>query len=71
MTPYNNASSGIISYEIGGDYIKIDFERGGIYTYSYDSAGEGMIEQMKALALMNDGLNTFVNKNKPGYSHKG
>ena len=60
---FNNIS-GVDSYEIGNDYIKIKFvssER--IYLYTYASAGIIAIEKMKMLAEKGKGLNTYINQN--------
>lgn len=65
MERYNdiNGDSGIIAYESGNDYIKVQFSTGTIYRYTYKSAGSHNIERMKALARSGDGLNTYINKN--------
>lgn len=67
MTPYGNPNSGVEAYEIGADRISVKFKRGGIYTYTYASAGAGHIEEMKRLARNNRGLNTYITHNKPGF----
>ena len=64
MVSYNNrnGNSGILSYEIGQDYIKIKFRRTlKIYVYSYKRAGEFHIERMKNLARDGVGLNSYIN----------
>ena len=56
--------SGIESYEIGEDYIKVWFARSQkAYTYSYQSAGREHVEAMKKLAKNGTGLNEYINKN--------
>jgi len=68
MEYYNNYESGVAGYEMGKDYITVVFKRGGVpYTYSYATAGANAVETMKGLAASQDGLNTFINKNKPGF----
>ena len=65
MQLYRNLSndSGVHSFEIGIDYIQVNFSgTSRIYTYSYSSAGEIHIEQMKYLALSGKGLNSYINK---------
>lgn len=57
-----NGDSGVSQFKIGGTYITVRFDTGGEYTYSYQSAGERNIEQMKILAKAGRGLNTFINK---------
>lgn len=34
-----NGDSGVLGYEIGYDYITVQFKTGAIYTYTYSSAG--------------------------------
>ncbi len=50
-------------YEIGQDYIDVQFADGSIYRYSDESAGRSNVEQMKQLALNGEGLLSFINKN--------
>ncbi len=65
MTKYSNLGrdSGVYSYEIGSDYIKVQFSTGRIYTYTYLSAGRIHIENMKRIAERGTGLNTYINSN--------
>ncbi|MGB3367233.1 MAG: hypothetical protein WBA54_07085 [Acidaminobacteraceae bacterium] len=58
-----NGDSGVKGYEYGSDYINVQFSTGATYSYSYQSAGNGNIEQMKKLADLGDGLNSFINLN--------
>jgi hypothetical protein len=62
VTPYKNSSgdSGIATYEIGADFIKVGFRDGPLYLYTYQSAGRNIIEQMKVLAKAGQGLGTFI-----------
>lgn len=57
----NDGDSGVRAYEIGLDFIRINFSSGSVYLYTYESAGKDNIEQMKLLAQRGDGLNTFIN----------
>jgi hypothetical protein len=61
MYKNSNGDSGVRSYEIGVDYIDVQFSTGKIYRYSYQSAGKQNIEQMKRLAQSGSGLNSFIN----------
>ena len=63
MKPYKNinGNSGVIKYEVGDDFIRVQFSTGAIYSYTYDSAGESNIEHMKMLAQKGSGLNSFIN----------
>ena len=65
MERYANlgGDSGVVEYEIDNDFIRVQFSDGSIYLYTYASAGEDNIEQMKSLARNGRGLNTFINKN--------
>ena len=64
MTRYSNRSedSGISRYEIQGDGIIIQFSTGAKYLYTNVSAGNTNIEKMKELAIIGEGLNSFINK---------
>ncbi|MBQ8436798.1 MAG: hypothetical protein IJX20_04020 [Alphaproteobacteria bacterium] len=57
-----NGDSGVYGYEIGTDYIKVQFKDGSIYTYTYLSAGRDKVETMKILAKSGNGLNSFINR---------
>lgn len=73
MPRYKNTSgdSGICSYEIGVDFIDVQFTDGFTYRYSYSSAGENNVEEMKLLAEAGKGLNSFINQYvKQDYSRK-
>ena len=64
MIPYTNkgGKSGIESYEIGEDFIKVKFSDGNIYTYDNAVTGEENIKTMKELAESGNGLNSFISK---------
>lgn len=72
MQPYNDrdGDSNVDAFEIGSDYIKVQFHDGSVYTYTYMSAGLNQIENMKRLANEHDGLNAYISTNKPGYQSK-
>jgi hypothetical protein len=63
MEHYMNidSDSGVSGYEIGVDFIRVQFSTGAIYLYTYASAGQDKIDQMKELAQMGNGLNAFIN----------
>ncbi len=63
MEAYKNLSggSGIKAYEIGTNFIRVQFSKGSVYLYTYESAGAHDIEQMKELASKGKGLNSFIN----------
>lgn len=62
MERYRNVAgnTGVEAYEIGPDYILVKFDDGGLYRYSYASAGREVVERMKGLAKAGQGLNTFI-----------
>jgi hypothetical protein len=55
-----SGSSNVSAYNIGPDFVQVMFGNGQIYNYTYDSAGEDTVEQMKSLALSGSGLNSFI-----------
>ena len=63
MERYKNLGrdSGVAAYEVGDDFIRVQFLDGSIYLYTYASAGSHNIEQMKHLARNGQGLNAFIN----------
>ena len=71
MTPYKSKSgksSGVTAFDIGEDYIRVQFNFIETYTYSYKTAGEKAVEKMKALAQAQKGLSTYISRNQPAYS---
>jgi len=73
MEHYKNlgGQSGVASYEIGSDSIKVRFKDGHVYLYNSASAGSRNIEHMKSLATAGRGLNSFINTTvKKNYASK-
>ena len=76
MNSYSNTSritgkaTGKSGYSYDEESIVIHFTTGSIYTYTYESCGVEHIEKMKLLADSQEGLNTYVTKNKPPFSSK-
>ena len=64
MERYKNRSgtSGVISYEIGPDYIHLKFRGGRAYRYDYTEPGRLHVEKMKELARSGAGLSTYVSQ---------
>jgi len=58
MTVYSNkgGESGVSKYEIKENSTGVQ------YLYTYESAGVENIEAMKELAILGEGLNSFINK---------
>lgn len=65
MERYKNlgGDSGVSEYEIEAESIKVEFNDGTCYLYTYASAGSQNIEHMKNLARRGEGLNSFINTN--------
>ncbi len=73
MERYKNlgGDSGVATYEIGDDSIKVQFNDGSLYLYNYQSAGSNNIEEMKRLAIAGRGLNNFISRVvRNGYATK-
>lgn len=71
MQSYKSKSgkpSGVTAYEIGDDFIRVEFNHTEVYTYSYSSAEPEVVEEMKACARAGRGLSTFISRNDPGYA---
>ncbi len=63
MVQYKNLArnSGIHSYEIGSDYIKLKYNgTSKKYTFSYEKAGKNHVDKMKTLAERGYGLNIYI-----------
>ena len=61
---YKNLSldSSVYAYEIGMNYIDVQFYDGSIYRYSYRSAGSVNVEQMKRYAQAGNGFRFVYSK---------
>ena len=66
MKRYGNRSdgSGVACYEVGLDFIKVQFRhgRGHVYVYDYVVPGMVEVEQMKALAAAGSGLSAYISQ---------
>jgi hypothetical protein len=62
MTRYKNVSgdSGVMAYEIGSDFIKVQFSNGAAYVYNHAVTGSHHVEHMKQLAEQGQGLSSFI-----------
>ncbi len=65
MEAYANkgGDSSVAAYEIGNDGIRVRFQDGAVYLYSYGKPGSHHVEQMKTLARNGVGLNSYINRN--------
>ncbi len=63
MERYRNlgGDSGVVAYEGGADFIRVQFADGTVYLYTYGSTGSSNVEHMKQLAIRGQGLNAFIN----------
>ena len=64
MERYKNlgGNSGVAEYETKEDAITVKFKDGAQYLYNYASAGKDNIEEMKRLAIIGKGLNSYINR---------
>jgi hypothetical protein len=63
MERYKNlgGDSGVVAYESGSDFIRVQFSDGGVYLYTDAITGAHNVEHMKQLAQGGQGLNAFIN----------
>jgi len=52
----------VVAYEVGVDFIRVQFESGSVYLYTNESAGPATIAWMKMLATTGDGLSAFISR---------
>ena len=55
-------ATGMRAFEIGADFVRIQYDRGGIYRYSEFAVGAAYFREMKRLALKGSYLNAFINQ---------
>lgn len=70
MRPYSSKGgkkSGVTAFQIGRDYIVVQFNDSSIYKYSTRSAGNDAIQITIKLAKASQGLSTYIAQNDPGY----
>ena len=58
----NRANSGVRAYESGTDFIRVQFQTGKPYHYTYETAGPRRVEKMKTLAAAGKGLSTYISQ---------
>lgn len=63
MQPYLNlgGDSNVAAYEHGDQYLRVRFNDGATYLYTYASAGRANVEHARTLADAGRGLNSFIN----------
>ena len=57
-----NKNSGVTAYELGKDFIRVEFNDKTTYLYTEESTGKEAIKQMKNLAQRGYGLATYINQ---------
>ncbi len=64
MQHYRNlgGNSGVYAYEIGDNFISVQFNDYSVYMYSYLNPGSSAVEMMKSLALAGKGLNSYISR---------
>lgn len=72
MHAYKNlaGNSGIESYEILREGVKVRFKGGATYLYDYRIPGRKQVEDMKRLALAGKGLSTYIAQHGVDYADK-
>lgn len=66
-----DGDSGVAAYEVGADFIRVQFRDGSVYLYTNNSAGAQNISNMKRLAASGDGLNAYINRHvRNGYARR-
>jgi hypothetical protein len=58
--------TGVVAFEAGPDFIRLEFTDGRVYTYDATAPGADHVEEMKALALRGRGLTTYINQHVRG-----
>lgn len=62
----SSGDSGVVSYDIGPEFITLQFKNGVVHHYTYEKPGKEHVERMKELAKAGSGLSTYVNQHVQG-----
>jgi hypothetical protein len=64
MERYANlhGNSGVVGFEIGSTFIRVEFHDGAIYRYDAEHPGAPHVERMKVLARTGSGLSTYISQ---------
>jgi hypothetical protein len=57
-----DGDSGVVNYEYGPDFIRVQFRSGSTYVYDYTQPGAEHVERMKELARSGSGLSTYISQ---------
>jgi hypothetical protein len=58
-----SGDSGVTQYELGADFILVQFQDGVTYRYGYIRPGRHHVDRMKACAVAGRGLATYISQN--------
>lgn len=64
----SSGDSGVVSYDIGPEFITLQFKNGVVQHYTYEKPGKEHVERMKELAKAGSGLSTYVKQHVHGDS---
>ena len=64
MERYLNVSgdSGVTRYDMGPDFIRVQFQDATIYVYDHACPGKHHVDRMKELAASGRGLGTYISR---------
>ena len=68
MIPYKSKAGSrtkISAYEVGSDYIMIQFKNKVVHKYSYELTGKSAVEIMKKYAKYQSGLSSYIKVYSP------
>ena len=66
-----NGDSGVTHFEIGSNFIRVQFHDPAIYVYDYHRPGQHHVEHMKMLAVAGRGLSTYISQHvRNNYARK-
>ena len=62
MESYRNlcGDSGVVTYDVGDEFVAVRFRSGDVYWYTYASTGAQHVDTMKMLARRGQGLRTYI-----------
>lgn len=62
MTPYRGSDSGVSAYQVGKDFIIVQFKSGDRYRYDHATPGRQHVDAMKGRAASGHGLATYISQ---------
>jgi hypothetical protein len=71
MQTYHGGNSGVSAFNMGPNFIIVQFKSGDRYLYNHTAPGRRHVEAMKKLAARNEGLTTYISQHvKDNYAAK-